>query len=283
MRLLHLELTNNCNLACVICPNSRMGRRRGFMETSLALDLLSYAEGRFDEVNFSFFGEPLLHPDFETILGSASERDFRIVMNTNGLLLDGSVRSLLARIRLDRLCISLDSPHRETYRKIRVGSDYETVMANTRAYLRMVERGAVRLIMVSMSLNRDEGRDFVDLWKPAVAPGDEILVKNVVSWAGSVADPELKEERSCPVWTGQAVVGWDGTVSVCYLDYEQELAVGHVSDVDLARFRDDPRYLRLYDRHARGLLPVCKRCFDKNRVISWYRPEEATAASVQPV
>jgi radical SAM protein with 4Fe4S-binding SPASM domain len=271
---LHVELTDRCNLVCRICPNRDLRRPRGFMDAGLATRLLREARGVFEEVNFSFFGEPLLHPEIEAVLAALAGRDYRAVMNTNATLLDGRKRDALAAIRLDQLRISLDSPDPATYEAIRVGAKYAAVEANTRAYLDRADRGSVRLVMVSCARNRDQHDALVDRWTPRLRPGDEVLIKNVLSWHGAIADPDLQEDRRCPVTEGQVVVGWDGTVSACYLDYEQELAFGTVDDVDLADAAADPRYRELKARQTAGNVPACRDCFDKNRAIRLVRRTE---------
>lgn len=272
--VLHLELTNHCNLKCVICPHPIMRRPKGLMDLALALRLIGDARGRIRELNFSFFGEPLLHPKLSTILEALHERDFDLCMNTNAVLLDHKRAPLLAAAKLDQLRISLDSSEPDTYRRIRIGSDYDRVTRNTIEFLERDDRGPARLVMVSNSVNHDEHDAFLEFWKPRVRAGDEILVKNILSWTGVILDSDQVANPVCPLWDGHTVVGWDGRVSACFLDYEQELTIGHVDDVDIWNIRDDPMYAELARQYHAGENGTCNRCFDKNRKIVLWRAGE---------
>ncbi len=272
--VLHLELTNHCNLKCIICPHRIMERPKGLMDPDLACRLIGEASGRVREINFSFFGEPLLHPKLDRILDSLEDRDFRFVMNTNAVLLDERRRPRLAELRLEQLRISLDSAVEATYEAIRVGSKFDRVVQNTIDFLDIPDRGSVRLVMVSSSVNHDEHEQFLEFWKPRLRPGDEILVKNILSWTGVILDPDQIVNRVCPLWDGHVVVGWDGTVSACFLDYEQKLSIGHVDDIDVFSVREEPRYRELARQYHAGENATCTRCFDKNRkIVLWRAPE----------
>ncbi|MFH1845654.1 MAG: radical SAM protein [bacterium] len=277
---LHLELTNHCNLACSICPHRIMQRKRGVMDTTLALSLLDAARGRCREVDLSFFGEPLLHPQLSTILSSCKRRDYRLTMSTNATMLGPEIRHLIADVHLDMLHIGLDSVFPETYRKIRGHADHATVMSNTRNFLKLTDRGPVCVVLVSMSLNHSEHRAFCDHWKPYLRPGDEILITNFCSWHGAIRDLDEKPSRICPMWNGQVVVGWDGTVSACSLDFEQELAVGTISDLNVFQLDQSRRYRQLWNDYLDSRLEACRHCFDKHRAIVRHTCQDQAAISV---
>jgi sulfatase maturation enzyme AslB (radical SAM superfamily) len=269
--LLHVELTNYCNLKCTICPHPIMRRPKGLMDLDLALRLVEEARGRVHELNFSYFGEPLLYPKLAQVVEPLADVDYRVVMNTNAVLLDEKRRPLLTRERFDQVRLSLDSSVPETYATIRIGSQYERVVNNTLAYLDMPRRAPVRLVMVSSSVNRDEHEAFLEHWKPHLHPGDEILIKNILSWTGIVRDEEQIENRVCPLWSGQVVVGWDGRVGACFLDYEMELEIGRIDEVDPFAILRDPRYRELARQYHLETNPTCNRCFDKNKKITLWR------------
>ena len=81
----YLEITNRCNLSCSFCPKTKRPART-----------LSPAEFRLlaekirpytDYLYLHVLGEPLMHPELETLLGICGELNFRVVITTNGTLL----------------------------------------------------------------------------------------------------------------------------------------------------------------------------------------------------
>lgn len=260
---LYIELTNYCNLKCVICPNAELKRPRGFMASELYYDLIEKARGQFHAVNFSYFGEPLLHPNADELMAALKDRDFEVYINTNTFFLGSEMRGTLADIEVDQLRISIDSMIPSTYNKIRVGSDYERVVKNAKAFLRIKDRGSVRVVMVANKHNDKEEYSFIQFWKPLLKPGDEILIKGPISWQGAVRDPKRNHQGTCPMWDGQTVVvAWDGMVSPCYLDYEQELALSDFPNIDILDLESSPEFRKIAwsDDKPR----VCQHCTDKN-------------------
>lgn len=109
---IYLEVTTRCNLRCSMCPKFAEGST--IAEADLPLDLFrrllpSLARTRMLVLNG--LGEPLLHPELETMIALARERmppDGRIGFQSNGLLLSRTRAERLLRAGLDVLCLSLD-------------------------------------------------------------------------------------------------------------------------------------------------------------------------------
>lgn len=117
----HVELTNRCNFSCVFCPDARMTRPRGSMETALAksaLDQIAELD-LAEKVTFHVMGEPLLHPDFFEILDYAHRVGLSVGLTTNGALLKPNTIVGLAERDLQQIDISLQSPDEESFRATR--------------------------------------------------------------------------------------------------------------------------------------------------------------------
>jgi MoaA/NifB/PqqE/SkfB family radical SAM enzyme len=105
------ELTYRCNARCAICP---YWRREGpapaeltTEEVEAGLELLHHHGLR--AVNFTG-GEPLLRPDLEAIIATASRLGIWSSVVTNGSLLTPPRLTALRAAGLDNLMISVDSP-----------------------------------------------------------------------------------------------------------------------------------------------------------------------------
>ena len=80
-----LEMTNRCNVNCIMCPNKR------FVESELGDISTEMFDRIIDEISptaeltmFYFLGESTLHPNFAELLRSARQRlRGKIVISTN--------------------------------------------------------------------------------------------------------------------------------------------------------------------------------------------------------
>lgn len=98
LKKVYLEITNVCNLACAFCPGTR--REERFMSPAEFTCLAEKIRPHTDFLYFHLMGEPLLHPELETLFGIAGALGFRVIITTNGTLLEQAGEVLLAL----RLC-----------------------------------------------------------------------------------------------------------------------------------------------------------------------------------
>jgi MoaA/NifB/PqqE/SkfB family radical SAM enzyme len=250
----NLELTNRCNLACTFCPagNGRMARPRGHM--SAATFSRALEGGRPLEYVLLFqWGEPLLHPDFARLARRAREAGARTFVTTNGTLLDERrVRDLLDA-GLERVTISVDGDAR-THAAIR-GVTLERVEAGIRR-LRDARDARASRTAIDVSM--------------VVAPETEAAAEHFALRFETVADrvqripllTEGKRRTRCrEPWRGGLVVLQDGRVTVCCVDHDGELAVGHVARDRLRDLWNGEAMRELRAAHVAGRFPdLCARC-----------------------
>lgn len=60
-KCLHIELTNACNLKCIMCPRRDMKRDVGYMNFELFKKIIDESSGNVDFICLNFMGEPFLH------------------------------------------------------------------------------------------------------------------------------------------------------------------------------------------------------------------------------
>lgn len=102
----YIEINSQCNLSCVYCYHSEKKDRQLSLE-NLSDIFLQLKELGAKEIKISG-GEPLMHPEFESILNSLKQMDMGIELVTNGTLINDYMTDLLAAT-VDTLVISLDS------------------------------------------------------------------------------------------------------------------------------------------------------------------------------
>lgn len=115
---LHIELTSFCNFSCEFCPDSRMQRKRGFMDFDMLKDILSEVkeEGIAKSVFFHVMGEPLLYPKLLDAISYAKGKDISTCVTTNGGLLTTEYLNNMAQAGLSTIILSLQTPDKDSFR-----------------------------------------------------------------------------------------------------------------------------------------------------------------------
>lgn len=103
----YLEITNVCNLSCSFCPGTR--REKRFMTPNEFETLSRKLRGQVEYLYLHLMGEPLLHPQLEEILGIAARQGFRVIITTNGTLLDRRGELLVSSQAVYKVNLSLQS------------------------------------------------------------------------------------------------------------------------------------------------------------------------------
>ena len=106
-RKIYLEISNVCNLKCSFCPGT--ARTPKMMSEAEFRALMPKLRPWSDFLYFHLMGEPLLHPQLERFLQIAGEAGFRVILTTNGTLLERQKELLLASPGLHKVNISLHS------------------------------------------------------------------------------------------------------------------------------------------------------------------------------
>lgn len=169
---LEMDLLNKCNLRCPMCMMSHPSHYRQTFKR-MPLDVFErLAEEVFWHVkalSFTLGAEPLLHPQFARFLEIASRyRIPEIYAVTNGTLLTESTITAIITHGMHLLAVSIDAACPETYRKIRVGGDWDRLMHNLKVLQRIKrERGSekpyLELAFVMMRSNIEELPAFVEM------------------------------------------------------------------------------------------------------------------------
>ena len=124
-KILMLELTNACNLKCIMCTNPVMKRRIGTMPLRVATQAIEEASAMgIQEVGQFTTGEPLLYKKLPEVIKKVKDHGLYCYMTSNGLLLNHSKSKVLCESGLDSLKISVDGTNKEEYERIRLGGNF---------------------------------------------------------------------------------------------------------------------------------------------------------------
>lgn len=165
-RRLVLELTNACNLNCIMC-----GRNAAeFKPVMFDLDWLRYFEPMLDtveEVTLMGWGEPTIHPDFTKMLEIINNHSARKYFCSNGMNLH-NITNAIFDYKVDVFAVSVDGATKESNAKIRRGSDLDKIVKNLEnieniKHSRGLKYPYINFVFCAMKSNLHELPDIVRL------------------------------------------------------------------------------------------------------------------------
>jgi radical SAM protein with 4Fe4S-binding SPASM domain len=111
LRLVAWEITRRCNLACAHCrAGSLDAEYRDELSTKECFKLIDQIAEVGKPILILTGGEPLCRPDVFTIGRYAAERGLRVVLGSNGTLIDDDVAEKLKQVPIARVGVSIDFP-----------------------------------------------------------------------------------------------------------------------------------------------------------------------------
>ena len=111
-----IALIGRCNLRCQHCYPTIHDTQLAFPVIAQLLDEL-HAMGVFS-LSLSG-GEPLLHPDLESIIALGRKKGFHLLLFTNGLLITEQKARRLKALGIDQVNVSLDAADAEQHDRFR--------------------------------------------------------------------------------------------------------------------------------------------------------------------
>ncbi len=240
---LNVELTNRCNLACLHCkkrgPDPRKERDMDFETFRRIVDQVP---GLKTVLPFQW-GEPLLSPILYDCIAYARRRGIRVMVTTNGVLLDEAAAERLIAAGLSRLTISFDGG-RETHRGLR-GGDPDLVLAHAALFKAVRDRmGASCALDASMVV--DETTEPAMEEYRALFEGLADRIQFIPRF--------VKGRRTAPcreLWRGVLVVLSNGVVTTCCADEAGRNVIGNIAEETLPDLFNGEAMRRIRRTHRR--------------------------------
>jgi len=185
-----MDFTNRCNLKCIMCHFSIPGRDQLRDEIPIerfeefAPQILPHVE----HLGLSCATEPFMYPKFLDALPIVKKYEVPYVYYvTNATMLRDSQVIKTIESGIDLVMISIDGATKETFEKIRRGSNFDQILANTRLLRdKKIEMGSktpvIRFNCTLMKNNVHELEDMIHLFKEL--GGEEIDIRHVTPFEG---------------------------------------------------------------------------------------------------
>ncbi|MDQ5910368.1 MAG: hypothetical protein QG599_2464 [Pseudomonadota bacterium] len=288
---LFVEPTSHCDLACQFCAmhstvvdldDSSEGKfarksksRMSYEDFSILMEML-LSIPKLKMLQFSGHGEPLLNKSLPKMIALAKEKGVteRIVVTTNGTLLNETKFRNLIDAGVDEIRVSLDCITPEIYEKVK-GADKAEILKdnllnclnimnsiNTNATLiieciRLNEPGMAGALSEEEAINRIFGD------KVRMTAGATFRWRDERNWVGQMGhgQPFLRN-KPCEFPFFALFVHSDCRVSSCCADTTQSFVIGDFREAeDFRYFINSPALKELrYSLVNLDFNPICKRC-----------------------
>ncbi|MBT8342151.1 MAG: radical SAM protein [Desulfatitalea sp.] len=136
-----LELTNSCNLSCIMCGRNAKEFKKTFFDLKW-MDKLSTIMDKVTEVTLFGWGEPTVHPEFRQLLKILDEITVKTYFLTNGMLIDRFSDLILNTV--DVMAVSIDGATPETNDRIRRGADFNKIIRHLKNLVRMRDKSPLK-------------------------------------------------------------------------------------------------------------------------------------------
>ncbi|MBQ7001165.1 MAG: SPASM domain-containing protein [Oscillospiraceae bacterium] len=265
---IYLEISNICNLKCSFCPGTK--RQPHVMTEEEFSTLLPKLRPWTDYLYFHLMGEPLCHPQLERFLQLAGESGFRVILTTNGSLLQRHQQMLLHSPALHKVNISL---HAFEANDLSVPfGDYlhqcisfgQAAEGKTLVVYRLWNQGGADEkngeILAAMKVA------FHNPWQEerrGLRIGERVYLEygDKFDWPDLTAKDE-GDQVFCYGLRDQIGVLCDGTVVPCCLDHEGDIALGNLHLESMEDILSKPRSVAIYQgfQNKKATEELCRKC-----------------------
>ncbi len=281
---IQIDITNACNLKCIMCPNKDIKIKKGAMHFGLFKRIIDeIAEYGIENAGLYTVGEPFMNSEiFEFIVYAKNKGVKYVYVTTNGQLLNKEKINKIFDSGLDSIKFSIDASSQETYEKIRIGAKWKKLIENIDLLneLRNKRNSNIK-IFASFTLQKRNLMDLIifdDIFNNRI---DETLYSIVATQGGLVPDinilfPNANEKISntidtvfniephpCNLLWNRFVVTWDGKLTICCSDFEEKLLYGNLNESTLSECWNNSK-MREYRKIHKNLdfkkIPNCQQC-----------------------
>lgn len=266
-----IEPTNHCNFACKICPNRFYSHdEKGYMSISLFEKIISQIGDIAEVIQLYWLGEPLLHPEIIDMISICKKKTHaKIMISTNGSLLDDTCARKMVDAGLDKLIVSMDAAESHSiYETIRCNGNIDALNNNVSNLLKYSDVLDITLQFILTFDNQSEREAFEKKWSQK---GAKISIQCLYTWANQMPElnnysnylsPMLGEDQvpCADLWYKMAI-HWNGKVSMCCFDWSFDNCIGDINIQTIASIWNDYKIVSLRNHHCNGSYPgICKKC-----------------------
>ncbi|MBU3190605.1 radical SAM protein [Clostridium bowmanii] len=285
-RYIDIEVTNNCNYKCLMCPvgTGSINRKQGFMNEYVYDKILNEIKEYKTPLRFIRWGEPTLHMNFIEYIKIAKDLGIICHFNTNGSLFSKKQFNEIVDIELDSIKFSFQGVDKKSYSEMRNTDYFSELLDKIKMLYDIRGDKAYPYIHVSTTITYETeeqvkkfkkevekyadlvtvGRtilDYIDLNRVKLEEKD----KNMIIRLKGEESVIKQHPKCCPEVFDKLSINWDGSVSACCGDYDNKMIIGNIKDNTLLEIWNSNKmnsYRKILSEKRYDELELCKVCYD---------------------
>lgn len=243
-KTLRVDITAFCNAKCPFCPRVAMPEERSTGRMSIENFTSIIKEARIfgiKTLKLYITSEPLLHPDFAKFVEVAVKNEINVQVSTNLSVLQHRLNDLR---KVSKLQLSIEGWDKNSYEKYRFPLKFERAKNNFEFLINDPLLNKIHKeihLPVTKITNLEK---FFILWGNVDAIRidfmqpynyfDKLKNKFISNYPLQLQNEiyELREsnDKICYDPFDEIVIGYDGKIHLCCLDFHAELPLGNISD-----------------------------------------------------
>lgn len=269
---LYIEITNVCNMKCSFCIQN--SRESSFMDVDMFENLISSWKTYSDYIYLHVLGEPLMHPQLDSILGLCDKYEMKVTITTNGSLLKERYPILVSHPSIRQINISV---HNFKEQNIDMAVYVENCIFAGGELAKQQIYVNYRFWNLNDGKSDEETKEVLTMFEKAFSMNFQLMKQQigdyqyihfdeVFEWP-SLELPYLGERGKCLGTRSQIGILVDGTLIPCCLDAKKQIPLGNIKENSLDELLQSDRYLAMKQgfEDNKAVEELCKHCSFKSR------------------
>ncbi len=266
---IRFETTNKCAYHCKICPRELMTRDQGVMTMELFKKIIDEAIPLgLTHVTLTGFGEAMLDKHFLDRVKYCKSKNLYVSMDTTGYLLKDKIIEGLLKYEFDFIRFSVFATTKDVYKEVHNLDTFDLSIQRINKLLDLKKQNnfsypKTGVYFVIQKENQHQIDDFIKYWNNRV---DEVDVWKSHNWIDTYdyREKSRKRKKTCGrPQSGPLQIRWDGQISACCFDFNNQLITGDLSKQSFKEFFLSDKLQNLVSAHNKGDMSnysICENC-----------------------
>ncbi|MBU0573266.1 MAG: radical SAM protein [Candidatus Margulisbacteria bacterium] len=273
-----IEITNACNLNCIMCNTKQSKRPVGQMSPETFTRILEELSVMgIKTISLHTVGETFMYRDLDTLLEISRKLGFEVWISSNGQFPE-HIKKTYYRFPdlIKTFRFSIDSPRKETYEHIRRGASFDRLIESLET-VHKINKGkrdyhiTVTIDSILSMINIFELADFFRVYTKYCWPHN--INFHLIN--GLTPDPGffkkdfpfpniVRKLIPCSMPFQKVNFTYKGNVSLCCRDYDEELVIGNIKESPLSRIWNCKRAEEIRFKHLNPEkldISPCNKCY----------------------
>lgn len=265
--IIEVELTNQCNMACLHCHRTLyMKRSVGDMEFGVFKKIVDeIAQYPVAFLRIVGQGEPAMHPLFREMMEYVAGKSIKIELTTNGKIFELFPFEEIVRWDIDIIGISVDGMDGRSYNRIRKGGDYDSLKKNVTEFYEFRNQAKRNYPMICVrnvilpNNTPQQIENFNAEWRKS---SDQVTHNTLHDKIQSASNTGYNQ---CTDIFFYAHFNYDGSIRQCAYDflYGKNEMIGNIRNNSIQAIWNSDSIKNLRWRHYKKDFPeACKKCHE---------------------